>query len=208
MKSTNDLDVIASRAELARTAALRHESRKDQIAAYWITLKGPIPSLPRVGLTRDGDFDFIDSVAVVDQAIELILDGAPVSVFDWTKPPTPESLHYNVSARLRRESVKPSQRPRSRQDDRAAVLGATEYGLKALRDECEALAGTPEGSRNDQANRAAFNVGQLVGSGDLPESLAVEALWEAATSSGLPDGEVRATLRSGLESGKAKPRQR
>jgi len=88
------------------------------------------------------------------------------------------------------------------------IMGSTDYGLGALQREYKILADAPEGERNNQANISAFNLGQLVASGDLPENLVVEQLWDAAMRTGLPTSEIRTAMRSGLESGKTKPRCR
>lgn len=61
----------------------------------------------------------------------------------------------------------------------AAVAGGTPYGLAALRRECDELAATPEGGRNDQLNRAAFNLAQLAAGGALDEHAARQALTDA-----------------------------
>lgn len=80
------------------------------------------------------------------------------------------------------------------------------YAQAALRREVEALRATGEGGRNDQLNRAAFSVGTLIGAGVLDEVQATQELTEAARAIGLDDSEIRDTLRSGLEGGKASPR--
>ena len=93
------------------------------------------------------------------------------------------------------------------------VNGATAYGLKALRGECELLANTPPNTRrNAQLNNSAFALGQLIASGDLPEQLVVEELAAAARACGLPTLKIlgsgtAGTLYSGLNSGKANPRR-
>ena len=57
-------------------------------------------------------------------------------------------------------------------NDKTNNKGSTIYGRTALKDECAALAGMPKDSgRNDALNRAAFNMSQLVTSGDLNEDL-------------------------------------
>ena len=82
------------------------------------------------------------------------------------------------------------------------------YATKALQDEAQAVSSTPEGShkRNARLNEAAFNLGQLVGVGDLDEALVRETLMAAAEQCGLEQDEAAATIDSGLEAGKAKPR--
>jgi hypothetical protein len=64
------------------------------------------------------------------------------------------------------------------------------------------------GNRNDTLNRAAFNLGQLVGGGLLdPHTVAVE-LAAAARDVGLPRVEARRTIASGLAAGQRHPRVR
>jgi hypothetical protein len=86
------------------------------------------------------------------------------------------------------------------------------YARGALESEFATVAGAPHGARNPTLNTAAFNLGTLIGSGDLPRDLVEARLYEAAIANGLvaEDGErsVRATIRSGLESGLKKPRAR
>ncbi len=80
------------------------------------------------------------------------------------------------------------------------------YGNAALRAEAERVAGASEGTRNDALNRAAWAIGRLVASGALSESDAEATLVAAAQTAGLPEREARATVRSGITAGKAKPR--
>lgn len=82
----------------------------------------------------------------------------------------------------------------------------TTYGLKALADEVATLAATPEGQRNDQANRAGFNIGQLIAGGHVARDDAERELVAAAVNAGLPPGEARRAVRSGIHGATAKPR--
>lgn len=84
--------------------------------------------------------------------------------------------------------------------------GITPYARKALDSESEMVATAPNGTRNDTLNRAAFSLGQLVGGGLLPAELVQLELKRAARAAGLPDGEIIATLGSGLGSGQQQPR--
>lgn len=84
--------------------------------------------------------------------------------------------------------------------------GADRYAAKALADECAAVAGTTEGSRNHRLNIAAFNLGQLVGAGALDRAVVEDALRVAARAAGLTDHEVGPTITSGLNAGTAQPR--
>lgn len=206
----NNLEQIATAMALARQAALQQQRRKDQIHHYW--QHGPVPPTPNVFVEHNGQRvqDFIGSVKLEHRIIELILNGAPARIFDWTVPPTAESMRHNANAPHLLQAIDPptpKTGPHSKIND-PPIWGATEYGLEALQREYDILAKTPEGERNTQANTSAFNLGQLVGSGDLPEALVVEQLWDAALRTGLPTTEIRSALRSGLESGKAKPRTR
>lgn len=82
----------------------------------------------------------------------------------------------------------------------------TPYGLAALQAEIDNLTSTPEGSRNDQLNRAAFALGQLIGGGELAEAPARAALEQVGSHIGLDERETRATIESGLSAGKLRSR--
>ena len=81
----------------------------------------------------------------------------------------------------------------------------------ALEAECEAVAKTPVHGRNNQLNRAAFQLGTLVGAGVLDATVATTRLMDAAAACGLVQdkGQDRAmaTIESGLTAGAAKPRE-
>lgn len=85
--------------------------------------------------------------------------------------------------------------------------GGTPYGLAALNSEATAVAAAPEGTRNDQLNRSAFSLGQLVAAGALDAQTVTDALTRAARTAGLGDAEIASTLRSGGLAGAAQPRQ-
>ena len=86
-------------------------------------------------------------------------------------------------------------------------LVSSRYGAKALKDEAERVAQAVEGERNDTLNSAAFNIGQLVASGDVARAEAEAALLEAGTHAGLPNDEVIGTIASGLNGGINSPRK-
>lgn len=90
------------------------------------------------------------------------------------------------------------------------------YAFVALQGEVQRILDAPRGGpgqpgRNDQLNRSAYALGQMVGAGMLSETTAEVALKAAADAVGLvaDDGErqVDATIRSGLTAGARKPRQ-
>jgi P4 family phage/plasmid primase-like protien len=55
----------------------------------------------------------------------------------------------------------------------------TMYGHKALKEECANLAATPPGQQNDTLNTVSFRIGQLVGGGHMPRSVAYDFLVSA-----------------------------
>jgi putative DNA primase/helicase len=130
--------------------------------------------------------------------------------FTWTGkhlPGTPETIEerqeqllalYNEIAAMRAAKKKRASSP---------IAGAdTPYGLAALEAECSAMASTGEGARNDQLNTSAYNLGQLVGGGELSRGRVERELESAARRAGLSPFEIEKTLRSGLEDGMEKPR--
>ncbi len=94
---------------------------------------------------------------------------------------------------------------RERQSERIPDTCAS-WAAAALRDEVAGVAAAPPGSRNDRLNRAAFNLGQIVGEGHLERGRVEGDLFAAATAAGLADREAAATIRSGLGSGLKQPR--
>ncbi len=80
------------------------------------------------------------------------------------------------------------------------------YALAALHKETTRVAAAAEGTRNDTLNKAAFNLGQLVAGGCLPEAAVTTALADAAGASGLPEREAARTIRSGMTAGARRPR--
>jgi len=82
----------------------------------------------------------------------------------------------------------------------------TAYAMAALRDEARLVATARPGTRNDTLNRAAFSLGQLVAAGLLPPPDVATALADAAERAGLPAGEARRTIRSGMTAGARNPR--
>lgn len=126
-------------------------------------------------------------------------------------PPMPDWL---VTI-LRKEAGEPipTPEPSSRvaiepRPDNDARLSA--YAQAGIERELAALRTAPKGSRNPTLNDTAFNLGQMVGAGWIAESEAQAWLEDAAAACGLTkdDGirQVRATIRSGMTAGRAKPR--
>jgi hypothetical protein len=83
----------------------------------------------------------------------------------------------------------------------------TPYGQVALDAELGRVALASEGQRNDQLNRSAHALGQLVAGGVLDATLAVDRLLEAAARAGLGATESERTIASGMRAGMTHPRR-
>lgn len=81
------------------------------------------------------------------------------------------------------------------------------YAQKAFSEELAALARTGEGNRNNQLNKSAKALGELIGAGVLERGAVEAGLLGTALSIGLTEKEAQATIRSGLEAGFQVPRQ-
>src|SRR5215813_6194441 len=86
------------------------------------------------------------------------------------------------------------------------------YAKAALERECKTVAAALPGTRNSALNKAAFNLGQLIGGGALDEQEVRDRLFEAAETCRLvaDDGAAKAlnTIDSGITAGKQQPRTR
>jgi hypothetical protein len=80
------------------------------------------------------------------------------------------------------------------------------YGQAALRRELERLAQAQNGTRNDQLNKAAFSLGQLVASGVLDGTETTAALIQAGQDLGLGLNECERTVAGGISAGTENPR--
>ena len=79
------------------------------------------------------------------------------------------------------------------------------YGVAGLEDELRKLADTTEGGRNDQLNRSAFAVAQLIDLGELPAE-AMDMVRSVAIRTGLDEHEVESTIRSATAGAATSPR--
>ena len=100
----------------------------------------------------------------------------------------------------------PAPAPRSRPRPSLEPNGCTRYGLAALRDEADRVRRASVGCRNNELNRAAFSLGQLVAAEHLDEAMVWGTLREAALAAGLSELEAERTLASGLNAGLRTPR--
>ncbi len=80
------------------------------------------------------------------------------------------------------------------------------YADAALRREHHNVANAKEGTRNETLNRAAFSLGGLVAVGVLKRETVEAVLLDAATTAGLAEREIIATVASGLTAGLKRPR--
>lgn len=80
------------------------------------------------------------------------------------------------------------------------------YGAAALRNACAAVASAPEGTRNDELNKQAFGLGQLVAAGEIDGEAVKAGLERAGISAGLRAAACRGTVASGLRAGSKHPR--
>lgn len=83
---------------------------------------------------------------------------------------------------------------------------STPYGEAAVADEMEKIISAGEGFRNDQLNKSAFKIGQLVGDGSIDQDSAQNKLLGAALTAGLDLNESMKTIKSGLGAGIGSPR--
>src|SRR5882724_1301504 len=80
------------------------------------------------------------------------------------------------------------------------------YATEAVDREIGRVTAAAEGTRNDTLNRAAFSIGQFVGAGAIGREHAEHKLLLVAVRTGVSEAEARATIKSGLDSGAAQPR--
>jgi hypothetical protein len=83
---------------------------------------------------------------------------------------------------------------------------ATSWARAALAAELAAVTAATPGERNNQLNRSAFALGQIVAGGSLARAEVEAALTAAALALGLGEVEIRPTVRSGLDAGALEPR--
>lgn len=133
---------------------------------------------------------------------QLLSDLLEIGIVFYEKPKKKESkLDANVN---RLENMGREARQKRAETDEAK---ARRYALAALRDETSKIESTPEGDRNSQLNRSSYSMGQFLAIGALEEGEVILALSEAASRAGLDSEEVRATIISGLDAGRQKPRK-
>lgn len=73
---------------------------------------------------------------------------------------------------------------------------SSRYVEAAIGRECDKLASTPTGCRNDQLNRSAFALARFVAAGEADPETVIEALASAAAYAGLSEREITRTIES------------
>jgi hypothetical protein len=156
---------------------------------------------------READVDVRGAGGFVIGPGSVFTDGGAYvghgSIFDATEPPT---WLRDLLAPV------PQARPIAFTVPAEPVSDArlSAYGETALTELLADLAGAPPGTRNDEANRIAFRVGQLVGGGCLTRSAARGALEQAALSWGIRANDKalgsHGTIARALAAGELEPR--
>lgn len=128
--------------------------------------------------------------------------------YTWAAQLSPEDLPFaelpaHILERLRPKPAPIAARPAFRPTNGAST---DPYVQSAVDRECSKVANAAEGTRNDALNAASFNLGTLVGGGELLPGPTADALMQAAIASGLDEREAGATIRSGMLAGERAPR--
>lgn len=131
--------------------------------------------------------------------------------YEWCEGHGPDDIELAPFPAALLERAKEAEQPRQRTPASAdtaiaSPAASAAWARKALEDEVDAVANTPEGERNNRLNTAAFNLGQIVGNGGLERGVVEDALFQAALVTGLPESEIRQTLTRALNDGEKKPR--
>jgi P4 family phage/plasmid primase-like protien len=167
----------------------------------------------RIGGTKpDGTVKQLQSVA--PPSATLIKGGDMAPAREWIHGPdtplaaVPDGV-YRVLRRIIAEKAERSTEALTVKPGAAKPASSSaieRYARKALEDEIHRIESAPEGQRNDALNESAFSLGTLVGAGALHRSEVEAAAAVAGRRAGLGEGEVRATVRSGIDAGILQPR--
>lgn len=113
----------------------------------------------------------------------------------WDAPP-PEAPAWLLAAVAPPPPKPLPKRPR---------VPTTDVARRSLARALDAIASAASGTRNATLNRQAFVAARWIASGLLDETEAVAALYAAGRAVGLPDPEVRTTIKSGVLAGLRHP---
>jgi hypothetical protein len=148
---------------------------------------------PHIDIRANGGYVVAPGSRISGRAYARHNNGRPMPLPDW------------LAARLRPQPPPPSVR-REVPHIGSTTSRDTAYAMAALRDETDRVAAAVDGTRHDTLNRAAFSLGQLVGSGLLPEVAVATSLADAARQSGLPERDIPRIIHSGMTAGARYPR--
>jgi putative DNA primase/helicase len=126
------------------------------------------------------------------------------ALYQWAPDLGPDDLPLADLPAHIAEKLLPRSRPATKPTP--AVKVGSGYARAALAEEAAAVRDAPAREGNDQLNRSAFNLGQLVGAGALDENTVIHELMAVATPR-RPETEARGTIHSGIEAGKREPRK-
>lgn len=135
-----------------------------------------------------------------DEASPLDLREIPADVLDKLRRTVERAKEAARAAKEQAEPA-PAQAPAV-----ASNAEASRYCLAALESAVQRLRSATEGGRNDLLNGEAYGLGQLLHTGGISEATVRAALQDAAQACGLPAGEAKATISSGLRAGQMNPR--
>lgn len=82
---------------------------------------------------------------------------------------------------------------------------APDIALKSFNSALRAIESAVEGERNATLNTHAYIIGQLITAGAIQKDVAELEIYRAARSIGLPDHEIKATLKSAFDGGAKHP---
>lgn len=88
----------------------------------------------------------------------------------------------------------------------SSTSGRVKWIEKMLDAQIDAVSNAGKGHRNVTLNKCAYRVGQFVAGGDLSDAKARAALRTAALKAGLPEREIRGTLKSAFAAATKSPR--
>jgi len=152
---------------------------------------------PGIDSRADGGYVVVaPSVHPSGKRYEWLADARPSKT---PLAPMPEWLVALLSKPEQPAAPRPATAERSPSHDK--------YVQTAWEREFVNVATCPEGSRNQTLNKAAYNLGTLVGAGQLSEPAVRSHLEHAAVACGLAKSEFLPTIASGLAAGIANPRQ-
>ncbi|MEW6474294.1 MAG: bifunctional DNA primase/polymerase [Actinomycetota bacterium] len=189
----------------------------DASLARLVAEHGPLPRTLTVATGSGGRHYYFahpgqpvrNSAGVLGPGLDVRGDGgyvvAPPSrhitggTYQWANEAGPEALPAWL------EQPPPRAAPARPQDARPPRQ-ANAWASQAMLSELARVRHSEPGRRNNDLNRAAFALGQLVAAGHLDADLVHDLLVDAGLAVGLGGREVAATIRSGLEAGGRHPR--